>query len=201
MRKFTLAGLLLGSAIWLTSPQTLLAGGCASPGCGTTGCNTCSGSAGCTTCGPGCYPCILPCYCHCGLLDCICHGTLPDYSTHCDDWVNCNCQGQYKYPVPPLYTYHWRGQYSSQLMTDYHGPWRFPPLKPYVPEPAPGEDRYYVDPDHGAEEGHYAPPSGPAGPTGPYGGTAPPTTGRLNRRPAAESRGNKKAPATSGRFY
>jgi hypothetical protein len=24
--------------------------------------------------------------------------------------------------------------YSAQLMTDYHSPWRFPPLKPYTDE-------------------------------------------------------------------
>ena len=50
---------------------------------------------------------------------------------------NCGCQGSYKYPVPPLYTYHWPGMYSAQLMTDYHSPWRFPPLKPYTDEVAP----------------------------------------------------------------
>ena len=47
---------------------------------------------------------------------------------------NCGCNGSYKFPVPPLYTYHWPGMYSAQLMTDYHSPWRFPPLKPYVDE-------------------------------------------------------------------
>ncbi len=51
------------------------------------------------------------------------------------DWGNCNCNGSYKFPVPPLYTYHWPGRYSQQLMTDYHSPWRFPPLRPYVDEP------------------------------------------------------------------
>ena len=50
---------------------------------------------------------------------------------------NCGCNGSYKYPVPPLYTYHWPGMYSAQLMTDYHSPWRFPPLKPYIDEPPP----------------------------------------------------------------
>jgi hypothetical protein len=50
---------------------------------------------------------------------------------------NCGCNGSYKYPVPPLYTYHWPGMYSAQLMTDYHSPWRFPPLKPYVDEIPP----------------------------------------------------------------
>jgi hypothetical protein len=47
---------------------------------------------------------------------------------------NCGCNGSYKYPVPPLYTYHWPGMYSANLMTDYHSPWRFPPLKPYTDE-------------------------------------------------------------------
>lgn len=54
------------------------------------------------------------------------------------DYYNCGCNGSYKYPVPPLYTYHWRGQFSAQLMTDYHSPWRFPPLRPYVDEEVPG---------------------------------------------------------------
>jgi hypothetical protein len=48
---------------------------------------------------------------------------------------NCNCNGSYKFPVPPLSTYHWPGMYSIQLMTDYHSPWRFPPLRPYTEEP------------------------------------------------------------------
>jgi hypothetical protein len=50
---------------------------------------------------------------------------------------NCGCNGSYKFPVPPLYTYHWPGMWSAQLMTDYHSPWRFPPLKPYADEAAP----------------------------------------------------------------
>src|SRR6058998_1068015 len=44
---------------------------------------------------------------------------------------NCGCNGSYKFPVPPLYTYHWPGMWEQVLMTDYHSPWRFPPLKPY----------------------------------------------------------------------
>ncbi|MCG8587509.1 MAG: hypothetical protein MI757_22610 [Pirellulales bacterium] len=48
---------------------------------------------------------------------------------------NCGCNGSYKFPVPPLSTYHWPGMYSIQLMTDYHSPWRFPPLRPYTDEP------------------------------------------------------------------
>lgn len=47
---------------------------------------------------------------------------------------NCGCQGSYKFPVPPLYTYHWPGMYSQRLMTDYHSPWRFPPIKPFMDE-------------------------------------------------------------------
>ena len=51
-----------------------------------------------------------------------------------DPSYNCGCNGSYKYPVPPLSTYHWPGMYSHQLMTDYHSPWRFPPIRPYVEE-------------------------------------------------------------------
>jgi hypothetical protein len=50
---------------------------------------------------------------------------------------NCGCNGSYKFPVPPLYTYFWPGMYSQELMTDYHYPKRFPPLKPYTEEPDP----------------------------------------------------------------
>lgn len=49
-------------------------------------------------------------------------------------WFNCNCNGSYKFPVPPLYTYHWPGLYSMKRMTDYHSPWRFPAIKPYEDE-------------------------------------------------------------------
>jgi len=73
----------------------------------------------------GCWPCALPGFC--GM----------------DDWANCNCNGSYKFPVPPQYTYHWPGMYSQQLMTDYNSPWRYPPLKPYFDEPSPGEAQPY----------------------------------------------------------
>lgn len=60
-----------------------------------------------------------------------------------DRGFNCGCQGSYKFPVPPQYTYFWPGSvYSQNLMTDYHSPWRFPPLKPYTEErlePAAGD--------------------------------------------------------------
>ena len=49
--------------------------------------------------------------------------------------ANCGCNGSYKFPVPPLYTYHWPGMFSAQRMTDYHSPWRFPPIKAYQDEP------------------------------------------------------------------
>lgn len=48
-----------------------------------------------------------------------------------EPFANCGCNGSYKYPVPPLYTYHWPGMYSRQLMTEYYSPWRFPPIRPY----------------------------------------------------------------------
>lgn len=51
-----------------------------------------------------------------------------------EDEFNCGCNGSYKFPVPPLYTYHWPGMYSHQLMTDYHSPWRFPAIRPYRDE-------------------------------------------------------------------
>lgn len=57
-----------------------------------------------------------------------------------DPWYNCSCNGSYKFPVPPLYTYHWPGMYSQELMTNYHSPWRFPPLRPYEDEPSPEQD-------------------------------------------------------------
>lgn len=51
-----------------------------------------------------------------------------------DPWANCGCNGSYNYPVPPQYTYHWRGMAKQHLMTDYVSPWRFPPIKPFQDE-------------------------------------------------------------------
>lgn len=59
------------------------------------------------------------------------------------NWSSCSCNGSYKFPVPPLYTYHWPGLYQLERMTDYHSPWRFPPLKPYAPEP-PLDDQAFL---------------------------------------------------------
>src|SRR5581483_7394758 len=68
------------------------------------------------------------------------------------DWGNCNCNGSYKFPVPPLYTYQWPGRYSQQLMTDYQSPWRFPPLRPYVDEPPMGIKTRSITPTTAEED-------------------------------------------------
>jgi len=91
------------------------------------GCDTCGdcqqGSCGSGRCGRG-----------------GCHGRGCGWfgHRHCidgQDWYfNCGCNGSYNYPVPPLYTYHWPGMYKAQRMTDYHSPYRFPPLRPYTEE-------------------------------------------------------------------
>ena len=52
-------------------------------------------------------------------------------------WFNCGCNGSYKFPVPPLSTYHWAGMFSHQLMTDYQSPWRFPAVRPFGKEHDP----------------------------------------------------------------
>lgn len=104
-----------------------------------------------------CWPCCL------GWLG---HG-------HGDPWTNCSCNGSYKHPVPPQYTYHWPGMYSQQLMTDYHDPYRFPPLKPYYDEPSPGEAQPY--PGVVIEDGElYGPAGPPAGSALPRHGTQQP---------------------------
>ena len=98
----------------------------------------CSGSAAC-----GCGDCGLagPCGCDetccgacgcCGGHTCACKQRLLDYAQ-----FNCSCRGSYKYPVPPLYTYHWPGMYSQRTMTEYISPWRFPPLQPLQREARP----------------------------------------------------------------
>lgn len=102
------------------------AGTCGAGWHGPRGCSACAGGRlGCGRCGGGgCLACCL---------------RRGDYI---DRWFNCGCDGSYKFPVPPLYTYHWPGLYSQQLMTDYHSPWRFPPLRPYSDEgPIPPEEQ------------------------------------------------------------
>jgi hypothetical protein len=133
-----IAGTLLGL---LSVPAALVAGGpacaapscavptCAVPTCAVPGCAapTCgaevdfAAAGGCDVCGNGAG------------------GGRGARYEGLDPYFNCGCNGSYKFPVPPLYTYHWPGLYSAQLMTDYHSPWRFPPLKPYVDEVPPVE--------------------------------------------------------------
>jgi hypothetical protein len=74
--------------------------------------------------------------CACEECDCCRQGCFGHHRNrrNAELGFNCGCNGSYKYPVPPLYTYHWPGMYSAQLMTEYHSPWRFPPLKPYTDE-------------------------------------------------------------------
>lgn len=76
-----------------------------------------------------------------------------------DPSYNCSCNGSYKFPVPPLYTYHWPGMYSQELMTNYHSPWRFPPLRPYKDEPAPVENEPQAGLSPGYLPGHPGPGS------------------------------------------
>jgi hypothetical protein len=124
MRKNWIAAIAI-LTISLFAGESLLAADC---GCQQQAC-------GCQNGGDGCYgdPCD-PCGDGSG------HGGL--FGRHhrrnryegLEAGFNCGCNGSYKFPVPPLYTYHWPGMWSAQLMTDYHSPWRFPPLKPYVDE-------------------------------------------------------------------
>ncbi|MCU0880258.1 MAG: hypothetical protein MUF06_21000 [Pirellulaceae bacterium] len=136
-----IAGTLLGLG---SSPAALLAGGpaCAAPSCAvpTRAAPTCA-APGCAApvCGAGEFAAAG------GYCDVCGHGGAGGAGRRgarfegLDPYFNCGCNGSYKFPVPPLYTYHWPGLYSAQLMTDYHSPWRFPPLKPYVDEVPPVE--------------------------------------------------------------
>jgi hypothetical protein len=115
--------------------------GCEAPAKGPA-CDACGGCNQCCTCNGGgaCDPCGAGCG-H-GCFGCFgCFGKHGHHGHHCrrnaydrSSSFHCGCNGSYKFPVPPLSTYHWPGMYSHQLMTDYHSPWRFPPIKPYVDE-------------------------------------------------------------------
>jgi hypothetical protein len=117
------ASLVAGGSVQAASP------GCAAPSCAAPACAAVAsaGVAGmgdyCDECGDGCG-------------NGRCRGAQYE---GLDPYFSCGCNGSYKFPVPPLYTYHWPGLYSAQLMTDYHSPWRFPPLKPYADEVPPIE--------------------------------------------------------------
>ena len=71
----------------------------------------------------------------CGILG---HKTGCNSGGGSSDSSNCSCRGSYKFPVPPLYTYHWPGMYSQNFMTEYISPYRFPPLE--IPEFIPREN-------------------------------------------------------------
>lgn len=102
-------------------------------------------------------------------------------------WFNCDCHGSYKFPVPPLYTYHWPGIYSLQLTTDYHSPWRFPPLRPYSAEPddetlAPNDQARVDAPKVMAVGWEAAPPSDRKPPREPPGaGLLEPVSSKMER--------------------
>lgn len=69
-----------------------------------------------------------------------CHGCVGHPCGGCGDGgcFNCSCRGSYKFPVPPLYTYHWPGLYSQKTMVEPWKPYRFPPLAaPTWNDPAP----------------------------------------------------------------
>lgn len=106
-----------------------------SSGCGS---GACGGQCG--NCGSQCGACGGRCGKQKGKLLCLLRGLQNE-----ENWFNCECNGSYKFPVPPLFTYHWPGLYSQQLMTDYHSPWRFLPIKPYE-----DEDPLDLDPSAGA---------------------------------------------------
>jgi len=97
--------------------------------------NSCASDCGESSCGSG--DCDGGCGSDCGSG---CGGCRKrQCASQQESWYNCGCNGSYKFPVPPLYTYMWPGLYSQQLVTDYHSPWRFPPLKPYTNEAPTGE--------------------------------------------------------------
>jgi hypothetical protein len=147
MRTCVLAAMVTG--LLAAASQVTAGGGCvakapscqaAGPSCGCNavdptcghchGCgNNACGSGGCDACGDGC----CDGHCGCGLFGRKCGSGIEGL----DRFANCGCNGSYNYPVPPLYTYHWPGMYKQVRMTDYHSPWRFPPLRKYEDEPLP----------------------------------------------------------------
>lgn len=124
MRTCMLAAMMAGL---LAAASPLVAGnGCAvkAPTC-----QAAAPACGCNEIDPGCGHGRLCGAKGCGECGCPIDGL--------DRFANCGCNGSYNYPVPPLYTYHWPGMYKQVRMTDYHSPWRFPPLKRYEDEPLP----------------------------------------------------------------
>ena len=136
MRTNLIWATLAAVAALCVGPAARGADGCAAaPSCGCGVAAACGCDAG-DSCGDGCGGCG-------GLFGHLCclgghHGKHKGARFEgLEAGFNCGCNGSYKFPVPPLYTYHWPGMWQAQLMTDYHSPWRFPPLKPYVEEIPP----------------------------------------------------------------
>jgi hypothetical protein len=98
----------------------------------------CFGGDGGDVCGNGGQ------YGGCDAHGCQLHGNRHHYEGR-DRFFNCGCNGSYNYPVPPLYTYHWPGMYKAVRMTDYHSPWRFPPIKPFTEDVIPAVTNVEVD--------------------------------------------------------
>ena len=132
MRTCVMAAMITG--LLVAASQVMAGDGCAAaPACGCNAANSghCNGG-----CDPGCGECgcgLFGHHCGCGLFGHKCGSGIDGL----DRFANCGCNGSYNYPVPPLYTYHWPGMYKQVRMTDYHSPWRFPPLKKYEDEPLP----------------------------------------------------------------
>ena len=121
MRTCMLAAMM---AALLATASNLVAG----EGCGCNATDSACGNCDPCDCGDGCGGLL-----GCGLFGHKCGCPIDGL----DRFANCGCNGSYNYPVPPLYTYHWPGMYKQVRMTDYHSPWRFPPLKRYEEEPLP----------------------------------------------------------------
>jgi hypothetical protein len=118
MRSVLISATVVTACLLAGTTASVAGPGCAAPLCGEP---TCGLADCCEKCGDGCG---------CSWF----RGRRGARYEGLDPAFNCGCNGSYKFPVPPLYTYHWPGMYSAQLMTDYHSPWRFRPLKPYVDE-------------------------------------------------------------------
>ena len=54
-----------------------------------------------------------------------------------DAGFNCGCNGSCNLPLSRRFIPITGRTYSQVLMTDYHSPWRFPAIKPYVDEVPP----------------------------------------------------------------
>lgn len=129
MRTLLMAAVLVAGGVVFN--PSFAGEGCTTPGAsaGNNHCNSCNNCDDCA-CGRA----------GCGLLrngGCRGCGHCKGNIDGLDRYFNCGCNGSYNYPVPPLYTYHWPGMYKQVRMTDYHSPYRFPPIKRYADEPLP----------------------------------------------------------------